>query len=88
MTTKAKPCEQQAKLPSVEGTLHVCAHTVAYHYWSIDVPLSGEDLEVLQTHAEERAKELIVDGVVMGELNCPIGDIGGDSIRGWWKIQW
>lgn len=84
MITQIELRHNQAKLPSIEDTIQVFAHTVAYRYWNIDVPITDETREALKEQAEERAKALIAEEFIEGELNCTIGE---REIRGWWEIQ-
>jgi stress-induced morphogen len=72
-----------------EGAIEVCAHRVVYSYWDMAAKLTDELKHALETHAEERAKECIIDGCHAGELNCYWhGDDGKEEeIRGWWEID-
>jgi hypothetical protein len=70
-----------------KGMVHVCAHHVKFSYWHGwgDISeLTDEIKQTLETEAEERAKAMIIEGYVSGELNCLIGD---NEVRGWWEIE-
>lgn len=74
---------------SCEGESSVCAHRVAWRFWGDhDIELTDELKEWMKSHAEERAKELIIEGYHSGELNYLHNpEIGEESeIRGWWEI--
>lgn len=77
------------KLHRHEGTVNVCAHYVKYRYWDFEAEPTDELRERLEEAAEDRAKELIIDGYHSGELNCLyVSDDGAEEeIRGWWEID-
>jgi hypothetical protein len=69
-----------------KGSVHVCAHHVKYSYWGEHAfELTDEIKARLETEAEDRAKAMITEGYVSGELNCLIGD--DEEVRGWWEID-
>lgn len=91
MNTSQLSSESAAGAPqkSFDGIVEVCCHRVSFSYWDFDAEQT-EDLEQrLEEHAEERAKECIIDGCMAGELNCLyVDDEGNDEeIRGWWEIK-
>jgi hypothetical protein len=69
----------------VEGTTETCCHRVSYWFEGekrVSLPLKRE----LEEHAEERAKECIIQGCRSGELNYT--DSGTErEYMGWWKIE-
>lgn len=68
----------------VKGTISVCAHRVQYSYEIESIDITDELKEVLEAEAESRAKAMIIEGYVQGELNCVWE--GETEIGGWWKI--
>ncbi len=73
-----------------EGVVEVCCRRVVFCYWDFEQELTPQ-LEIeLALHAEERAKECIVNGYRSGQLNCFYYDnvrIHEEEIRGWWEIE-
>lgn len=71
-----------------DGSVKVCCHRVTFRYWDFGHKLTEDLQEILTDHAEERAKECIIDGCNRGELNCLHVDDNYDDeeIRGWWEI--
>jgi hypothetical protein len=77
-------CEKQEG-HCVEGTFeNICAHQVCYFFKSSKT-ITPEMEELLDEHAEERAKSLIIDGCVEGELYYQ--DHLENEYSGWWKIM-
>ena len=75
---------------TIEGEISVCAHNVSYWYnlEEGDPEETAEMREVLEEHAEERTREMIVQGYTSGELNCLYVIEQEDwEIRGGWKIE-
>jgi len=68
----------------IEKIIEVCCHQVKYWYDIGRMKQTDELLEALESGAEERAKECIIEGIVSGELNTVWN--GDREIRGWWKI--
>jgi len=66
-----------------EKSIEVCAHAVEIRYWNIHVEVTDEVAELLEEEGARRAKECITEGIVSGELNCPINDT---EVCGWWEI--
>lgn len=76
--------------PVCEGEVSVCAHRVSYSYRIGKRELTDQLRELLEEHAEERAKACIIEGYVEGELNCWVQgeeDEDGEEVRGWWQIE-
>ncbi len=79
-------------METVQGTSKVCAHRVKWSYFGnehIDIGEITEEIrERLESGAEERAKEQIIEDYVQGELNTVIVMDDKDyEVRGWWKIE-
>lgn len=70
----------------VEGTVQTCHHYVAFWYDIENIPRSTEMVERLTEAAEERAKEMIIEGYHSGELNCTVNE-RHEEVRGWWEID-
>lgn len=71
----------------MQCTFQACGHTISC--WYDDDGLEDDGLELteelserLAEEAESRARALIPQDYVSGELNCLIGDT---EIRGWWR---
>ena len=75
----------------IKGTVEVCCHRVKYNYeveqnHILTAEAESIDLkEGLEAEAETRAKDMINDGYVSGELNYVLN--GEEEIRGWWSID-
>jgi hypothetical protein len=68
-----------------EGTVHVCANQVPFYYrLPAKVHFPQETLDNMTEHAEERAKEMITQGYVEGELNYETEKF---QATGWWRID-
>lgn len=79
------PVEKQ-----IEGHVRVCCHTVVWRYWGFEHTIDSKARERLETDAEDRAQECIIDGYSSGNL-CTILFFDHDQaeeIRGWWEIEW
>ena len=79
-------------METVEGISDICAHRVKWSYFGnehIDIDeITKEIRERLESGAEERAKEIIIEGCAQGELNTVIVVDDKDyEVRGWWKIE-
>ena len=76
-----------------EGEIETCCHYVSFRYWDFYHELTPELEAELTEHAEERAKQCIIEGCSSGELNCyHIIQEGPrkfweEEIRGWWEIK-
>jgi hypothetical protein len=69
----------------VEGSTETCCHRVSFWFEGedeVNLPLKRE----LEGHAEERAKECIIQGYRSGELNYIDSDTEHEY-TGWWKIE-
>ena len=85
--------DTQEKLQNIrlEGDFEACGHTITFHYDLRGVP-NSDDQEVidrLTVEAEERARTMIADECVAGELNALIpvdGPDGHMEVGGWWQI--
>lgn len=65
-----------------EATIEVCAHRVKVRWWG--GPLE-DMIPLLMEHAEERTKEMIVQGYVSGELVYEDEEERG--FTGYWEIE-
>lgn len=70
---------------TIEGKVSVCAHNVIYSYEVEGIEITLGLQGALQREAEERAKTMINEGYVSGELNCIWQ--GEHEVRGWWQID-
>lgn len=77
-----------------DGSCEVCAHRVTFRYWNIPEELANfmedELCDELDNHAEDRAKECIIQGYESGELNCCYVHSNTDKeyeVGGWWQID-
>ena len=69
------------------SAVEVCCHTVEFRYWDFDHEITENLKALLTEHAEERAKQCIVEGCSSGELNYYHPHANeGEEIRGWWEI--
>lgn len=69
----------------LEGVLEICAHRVIWRYWDFgSLRLTQEVIESLESQAEERAKECIIEGYYAGQL-C--GHWDDHEVFGWWEIE-
>lgn len=68
-----------------EGVVETCAHRVSFWFDLEEIELTPELEEWLTEHAEERAKQCIIEGYVSGELNYYHSDTDSE-LRGWWDI--
>ncbi len=78
-----------SKTNTAQGSVHTCAHEVAYNYDLHYVQPTPELLDELADEAEERAHFCISsDGYVSGELNFLYRSRNGQEreLRGWWEI--
>jgi len=67
-----------------EGSTQVCAHTVSFWYrLPARKRIDKDELFRMTEHAEERAKEMIIQGFVQGELNYETDRF---QATGWWRI--
>jgi hypothetical protein len=65
-----------------EGSVDVCAHHVTYYF---DCPREVGDLaKSLDEEAESRARAMIQEGYISGELNYESEEV---NCRGWWQIE-
>ena len=68
-----------------EGTVQVCAHRVPFYYrLPARVRVSQEIKDSMTFEAEDRAKHLIFEGYVEGELNYETEKF---QATGWWRIE-
>lgn len=75
------------------GTFRACCHDIDFYY-RLDKGevLCDDDMDQLDTGAEERAREMIAEDIVEGELCThvviPYDDIAlGKEFRGFWNIR-
>ena len=71
----------------IKGTIEVCAHYVEWWFEIWETPQTDELRKQVEHEAESRAKEMINEGYVQGELCSVIDDEDFIEARGWWKIQ-
>jgi len=70
---------------TTEGIVKACCHTVSY-WLGGDHEISEALKKEMEEHAEERAKECIVQGYNQGELNY-IESTTEHEYTGWWRID-
>lgn len=79
--TKTNPQRRVAS-----GEVEACCHRIDFYYDIGDQELSEEDLADLESEAEDRAKTMIVDGYISGEL-CYLLRDDDTELHGWWSIK-
>jgi len=77
--------EEKTRLNTTEGKCEACCHTVSY-WLQGDAPINEDLKREMAEHAEERAKDCIINGVPQGELNF-IDNGTQNEYTGWWKIE-
>lgn len=84
--TKQQGKNMKTTSQEYQGEVSVCAHRVSFRYWDFDAQLNSELEQELADHAEERAKECIIEGCSSGQLNFFHTDTE-EEIGGWWEIN-
>ena len=74
-------CPTHSVPRDITQVVEVCAHRVNLCWRNITGEVTDDQLE---QEGEERAKMMINEGYICGELNHYTGDT---SANGWWEIQ-
>jgi hypothetical protein len=77
------------KTKDYSGQLSACGHYIDFYYRDVPTNSDSQLTDYLDEMAEERARELIADDYVEGELCCCYLDDNDKEheYRGWWKIN-
>ena len=74
----------------VEGKIRAMGHTISYWYeiWDAELDIDDQLKESLEEQAEDRAREMIAEDYIQGELNAYyVHDDNDYEINGWWSIE-
>lgn len=73
-----------------KGEIEACCHRINFYYDIGDSELSDDDLQALEDEAEDRAKSMILEGCISGDLCCmvihPDSDPEEIELHGSWSI--
>ena len=71
------------------STVEACCHIIDFWYERCGHKLTDDMREDLESHAEERAREMIANDYCCGELNClyTLPNWTDLEIRGYWTIR-
>ena len=72
----------------LSGDFETLWHRCSFWYDIARLKLSDDVQERLESHAEEHARESIIEGYCCGELNYSVitGKLSEREVRGWWEI--